>query len=72
MLEEAKDGFELKAAEIVSDAEHALATRNKISALSTLFPRKLPEAFEKAFEPGFAGQYNGLRVDGMLDLFSGG
>lgn len=54
---QAKEDFELKAAEIVMAAETPSAARNKALALAALFPGRLPPNFADEFRPEkFSGQ----------------
>ena len=54
---QAKDDFELKAAEIAMAAETPSAARNKALALAALFPGRLPSNFADEFRPEkFSGQ----------------
>jgi len=48
---EAKDDFDLKAAEIVLTSETPRAAENKARALALLFPGKLPPNFAEGFRP---------------------
>ncbi|GGA37377.1 hypothetical protein [Dyella nitratireducens] len=48
---EAKDAFEMKAAEIVFTGNSTIATKNRARALTVLFPNRFPESFGEAFEP---------------------
>lgn len=48
---EAKSAFELKAAEIVLNSADPFAASGRASALSDLFPNRLPEKFADSFNP---------------------
>ncbi len=63
---EARDAFELKAAEIVFTGDSARATKNKARALTVLFPKRLPSNFGDAFEPE---KFSGPRWEAQLEVF---
>jgi len=63
---EAKDSFELKAAEIVFTGDSTRATKNKAKALTILFPDRFPQNFGDAFEPT---QFGGPRFEAKLEVF---
>ncbi|MDP3655281.1 MAG: hypothetical protein Q8R67_26775 [Rhodoferax sp.] len=63
---DAKDAFELKAAEIVFTGDNTRATKNKAKALTVLFPDRFPENFGDAFEPT---QFGGPRFEAKLEVF---
>lgn len=63
---DAKDAFELKAAEIVFTGDNTRATKNKAKALTVLFPDRFPANFGDAFEPT---QFGGPRFDAKLEVF---
>jgi hypothetical protein len=63
---DAKDTFELKAAEIVFTSDNAHGTKNKAKALTVLFPDRFPANFGDAFEPT---QFGGPRFEAKLEVF---
>lgn len=63
---DAKDAFELKAAEIVFTGDSTRATKNKAKALTLLFPDRFPANFGDAFEPT---QFGGPRFEAKLEVF---
>lgn len=63
---EARDQFDLKAAEILFEGDNTRATKNRAKALTVLFPNRFPENFGDAFEPT---QFGGPRYDAKLEVF---
>lgn len=63
---EAKDQFDLKAAEILFEGDNTRATKNRAKALTVLFPNRFPVNFGDAFEPT---QFGGPRYDAKLEVF---
>jgi hypothetical protein len=63
---DARDAFELKAAEIIFAGDNTRATKNKARALTVLFPGRFPPNFGDAFEPT---QFGGPRFDAKLEVF---
>jgi hypothetical protein len=63
---EAKDMFELKAAEILFEGDNTRATKNRAKALTVLFPERFPKDFGDAFEPS---QFGGPRFEAKLEVF---
>lgn len=63
---DAKDMFELKAAEILFEGDNTRATKNRAKALTVLFPGRFPEDFGDAFEPT---QFGGPRYEAKLEVF---
>jgi hypothetical protein len=63
---DAKDAFELKAAEIIFTGDNTRATKNKAKALTVLFPDRFPPNFGDAFEPT---KFGGPRFEAKLEVF---
>lgn len=65
---DAKDLFDLKAAEIIFKTDSTIGSRNRARALTALFPDRLPSDFGETFEPKkFQG--GGPRYEARLEVF---
>lgn len=63
---EAKDNFDLKAAEILFQTDSSVGTKNRAKALTALFPGRFPENFGGEFQPT---QFGGPRFEAKLEVF---
>lgn len=61
---DARDAFELKAADIALSGNSPTGTKNKAKALAALFPERLPKNFGGAFDPNdFKAPSTDVRIE---------